>query len=316
MTVLRLSLLLVLLGCSNKPEAALWELQADGDALKRVADGVLLLTSFTLLPDVTTSSLTISDDSRNNPGLAQTALGGGFTVSDDIPLYLEGNLGWSRFDPEFVASDGTESRRVPVKWNSFTLTGGIGWDFDVGSSSELKFRPILSFTLGRTTTDAALLARFLESEIGANLEAVDKARMDAYGLGGGLMLDYERYRETYEVDVELRYSNIQLRTFGATTDELQGESESNTAGLWARWRAPTGLTFLQRPMRYVLETSHTRYYGDQRGALGFDYLTSLGVGLEVDSTAYTEWITRTRLVGRYVFGNNVKGASVGIAVSF
>ncbi len=27
-------------------------------------------------------------------------------------------------------------------------------------------------------------------------------------------------------------------------------------------------------------------------------------------------ITRTRLVGRYVFGNNVSGFSVGLAVSF
>jgi hypothetical protein len=73
---------------------------------------------------------------------------------------------------------------------------------------------------------------------------------------------------------------------------------------------------LQRPLRYVLEASHTQYLGDQRGALGFDYLTSLGVGIEIDSTAYTQIITRTRLVGRYMFGNNVDGYSLGLAVSF
>ena len=62
--------------------------------IKRLADGLLMLSSFTILPDVTTSSLSISDGRRNDPGLKQTTLGGGFTVSKDLPLYLEGNLGW------------------------------------------------------------------------------------------------------------------------------------------------------------------------------------------------------------------------------
>lgn len=42
----------------------------------------------------------------------------------------------------------------------------------------------------------------------------------------------------------------------------------------------------------------------------------LGAGLELDSSAYDVFITRTRLVGRYVFGTNVRGFSVGLAVSF
>ncbi|PJI51908.1 hypothetical protein CTI14_51550, partial [Methylobacterium radiotolerans] len=33
--------------------------------------------------------------------------------------------------------------------------------------------------------------------------------------------------------------------------------------------------------------------------------------LELDSSAYDVFITRTRLVGRYVFGTNVSGFSVG-----
>lgn len=65
----------------------------------------------------------------------------------------------------------------------------------------------------------------------------------------------------------------------------------------------------------MLEFAHTRYYGDQAGILGFDYLSSDGLGLEIDSSFYDVIITRTRLVGRYAFGNNVAGVSVGLAVS-
>jgi hypothetical protein len=48
--------------------------------------------------------------------------------------------------------------------------------------------------------------------------------MNAYGLGGAIMLDYERYREDSELDIEVRYTKIQLRTFGSTTSGLEGES--------------------------------------------------------------------------------------------
>jgi len=130
------------------------------------------------------------------------------------------------------------------------------------------------------------------------------------------MLDYERYREDYELDIEVRYSKIQLRTFDSTTSGLKGESTNDSLSVWGRWREPTGFTLLKRPLRYVLETSFTSFFGPQRGALGFDHLASVGGGFEVDTSAYSGIISRTRLVGRYVFGDNVSGFSIGLAASF
>jgi len=73
---------------------------------------------------------------------------------------------------------------------------------------------------------------------------------------------------------------------------------------------------LSRPLRYVLEFSHSRYLGDQAGILGFDYLSAIGLGFELDTSAYNIFITRTRLVARYAFGNNVTGVAVGLHVSY
>jgi hypothetical protein len=73
---------------------------------------------------------------------------------------------------------------------------------------------------------------------------------------------------------------------------------------------------LERPLRYVLEFAHTTFVGDLDGVLGFNYLSSLGVGLELDSSAYDIHVTRTRLMARYKVGENVRGWSVGLAVSF
>ena len=69
-------------------------------------------------------------------------------------------------------------------------------------------------------------------------------------------------------------------------------------------------------MRYVLEYAYTRYLGDQAGVLGFSSLNSVGVGLELDSSAHDLFVTRTRLMLRHMFGQNVSGFSLGLAVSF
>lgn len=285
-----------------------------GANLKKRADAIVGLMSFMLTPDVTTGSLSFNNEATGNPDVALTTLGGGFTMSQDFPLYLEGTAGYSRYDPAFLASDGKVERPVPTKWNSLALTGGIGWDFPV--VNELKFRPIFNFSFGRVASDSAVAGTILENETGDDFEFLKNGTLEVYGLGGTLMLDYERYRDKNEIDVELRYTDIKLQSFSDAPAAVQGSSHAQSLSLWSRWRAPTGLTALKKPVRYVLEAARTSYIGDMRGALGFDELNSLGVGLELDSSAHEVIVTRTRLVFRYKFGDNVEGYSVGFAISF
>src|SRR5947207_2614437 len=113
-----------------------------GVNVQKRANGVLALMGYTLTPDVTTGSLAINDGSASNPDFGQTSLGGGFTLSKSFPLYLEGTAGYSRYDPTFVASNGNEERRIPVKWNSLSATVGIGWDFPV--AKDLVLRPMFN----------------------------------------------------------------------------------------------------------------------------------------------------------------------------
>ncbi len=305
------------LGCGLASSALAQQgLRLTQDDLQKRANGVLALMSFSIVPDITTSSLNIGAGGGSTSGSTDfymTQLGGGDTVSKSFPVYLEGVLAGSRYDPTFIASQGTEERRIPAKWNSVSATGGIGWDFKL--TDELKLRPIFNFALGNVTSDLRAASWYVGRQTGRDIDFLDKGSLNAYGLGGSLMLDYEHYRPGYEVDVELRYSDMRLKSFDSSA-AVQGRATAQSANLWARYRAPTGAMLLQRPLRYVLEFTHSEFLGDQRGILGFDRLTSLGAGLELDSSAYDVFITRTRLVGRYVFGTNVSGFSVGLAVSF
>jgi hypothetical protein len=282
--------------------------------VQKAANAVLSMMGLMLTPDVTTGSLSFSNDATGNPDFRMTSLGGGFTTSKAFPLFLEGTAGISRYDPTFVATDGVEERAIPVKWNVVTVTVGIGWDFPV--AKDLVLRPMANFSYGHLESDTSLAGRVIESRSDATLEFLDGGRLDAYGLGGSLMLDYENYLPEREIDVELRYTNIHLQSFGSTSPGAQGSAAAQSVNLWSRWRAPTGLTLMERPMRYVLEYVYTRFLGDLDGVLGFNHLNSVGAGLELDVSKYDIIMTRARLVGRYKFGDNVTGWSVGFAVSF
>jgi hypothetical protein len=285
-----------------------------GPPIRQYANGVLALMGYSAVPDLASSSLSIRNAATDNPGVSMTQLGGGFTVSKSVPLYLEGAIAYSRYDPTFVASNGTESRSLPTRLNTFTGTGGIGWDFPI--TSELAFRPIFNFSLGKVASDLQIAKVYVERVTDRQIDFLDGGTLNAYGLGGAVMLDWEHYREDYEVDVELRYTDIRLQSFGNSSPAVEGSATARTANVWARWRAPTTLRALDRPVRYVLEFSHSHYLGSQADILGFDRLTTLGVGMELDTSGYDIFVTRARAVLRYVFGNNVSGFSLGLAVSF
>ena len=286
-----------------------------GANVQKRANGVLALLGYQLTPDVTTGSLSINDASAQNPGFQQTSFGGGFTLSDKIPLYMEGTAGYARYDPKFVASDGQTQRSIPVKWNAVSATGGVGWDFPL--VPELVLRPIFNFSLGRVDSDGAVAQSIIESRGGSpDLQFLSNGRLKARGLGGSLMLDYAHYRPEGEVDVELRYTDIELASFDSA-DAVSGRASAQSLSLWSRYRAPIGsLTLMDRPVRYVLEYAYTRFMGDLDGVLGFDHLHSIGFGLEADTSKYDIFVSRARVVLRLKRGDNVSGYGVGLAVSF
>ena len=112
-----------------------------------------------------------------------------------------------------------------------------------------------------------------------------------------------------------------IQTFGDTSAAVEGSSNALTVNLWGRLRWPTGLEAFHRPVRWVAEAQHSQFLGDPQAALGFEYLTKFGGGLELDTGALKIgalglYMERVRLVGRYVFGLNVSGFSVGLGVTF
>ena len=272
-----------------------------------------MIMGYSLTPDVTTGSLSISNQSTGNPGLSMVSLGGGDVVSQSFPLYLEGTLALSRYDPTFASATGTGATPLPVRWNSISGTGGIGWNFPL--TERLKLRPIFNFSLGHVESDLSLAGRVLQQRSGREFEFLQRGRLNALGLGGSVMIDYEDYRPEREIDAEFRYTNIVLQSFHSS-QAVEGRASAQSTSLWLRQRTPTGFTVFDRPLRSVVELAHTQFLSDLRGALGFQWLSSVGAGVEIDASKYDIFVSRLRIMGRYQFGDNVRGWSIGVAVSF
>ena len=121
--------------------------------------GALAMFGMSALPTETASTLVLDTGSPSESiyDFKASQFGGGFTVSDQFPLYLEGFLGWNRYDPSLLVADSTRTSLLPLKWTSFAATGGIGWDFPL--TDDLVLRPIAHISLGRIQTDASVLRR-------------------------------------------------------------------------------------------------------------------------------------------------------------
>ena len=311
----------VIAGAAVLPAARAWGQSSNpfdviGGNVEKRANAVLTLMAFSVAPDVTAGSLSINNATTDNPSVTLVQFGSGFTLASSFPLYMEGFAGFNRYDPTFVVTNGEQERKLPTKWNTFTGTGGIGWDLPVPFVPDLKLRPIFNFSLGHVASDSAIAGRFIQFKTDHDLAFLHNGRLNAYGLGGSVVLDFARYREPYELDVEVRYTNILLQSFGDTSTAAKGSADAETVSTWIRWRQPTGLTALRKPLRYVIELANTTYLGDEAGALGFNYLNSVGAGFELDTSAINLIFPRVRFIVRYLIGENVSGVSGGISADW
>jgi hypothetical protein len=285
---------------------------------------VLGLMGLNMTPDFSTNALEIRQASDSaNPRrnallqLGQTGVAG--TLSDRVPLFVEGYLGWARYDPLAVLTAG-ERRTPAVRWNNLSATAGVG--YDIRLNDRFLLRPIVHAGLGMVVSDAALLGWVLDEYFGVEADALRDRRAFVHGLGGSLSLAYSDWRPEGETDVELRYTRLRLETFGGTFAPVRGSLTAETIGLWGRHRWPTGWEALGRPLRWVVDGSASIYLGEQTAGLGFDWSVKVGAGIELDIGRQEIGVfgfnaTRLRLVARYFFADRgVTGTSIGIGISF
>ncbi|MEM6577510.1 MAG: autotransporter outer membrane beta-barrel domain-containing protein, partial [Pseudomonadota bacterium] len=161
-----------------------------------------------------------------------------------------------------------------------------------------------------------IAAQIIADEIGVELDFLTDGGLSAYGYGGSLILGYNRqWTNDSELDLRLRHTQIRLETFGS--DDIVASADAISTVAWSRYRFPTGARAFGKPLRFVGELAGSYLPGDQGQILDTDWLAQLGVGVEFDVTETpVPILSQTRFMVRAALGENLRGYSFGISLSF
>lgn len=308
------ALVLTLLCADGLLAQSLGEVNVVGRAVEEQASEALALFGLIAVPNDAASSISL-DGAAGATDLLSVQTGGGFRVSDDLPLYLEGFAGYQRYDPVFVFSNGTDSANVRVRWNAVALTGGAGWEFDI--TENFTIRPMVHLSFGRIISDAELGLRFIGNQRGRDVGFLLNGGLTAAGYGASIGALYERISDEYEFEVTGRITQMQIETVGSSSD-VDASADATVASFWTRYREPIeGWRAFGSPVRWVVDGSVGFYGGGPTEFPGLEWLAGIGAGLELDvSKTRTIFTSRARLMGRYYFGNDYRGWGLGVALSF
>ncbi len=281
------------------------------------AQGSLAILGLAGIPDDAASVIFLESNKSNRDFDYKSAqIGGGFRLSADLPLYLEGYIGYARYDPNLLLEDGTDTASLPLKWTSVAATGGIGWQFDLGH--DFYIRPLAHLSIGRTQSDASVGTQAVANKLGLNVDYLRSGGLWAGGYGASVTFGFDRtFRNDHQLEARLRSTYIEYHAFDDEDQDILASATAANAVLWSRYRFPTQLMAFSRPIRGVVDFSYSYLLGDQSDVLGTDWLAKVGGGFELDiSETNIPWVTAARFMLRYYGSDTVNGFTAGLGISF
>lgn len=288
-----------------------------------LTDRALAAFGFVAVPNETSSALNFQVASGEDFDFRTTQLGGGFRPRPGGKLYVEAFLGWQLYDPGLLRDPATpfgsdiETLQIQsARWSSRAATAAIGYNFDV--TPRLTIRPLIHGAIGEVAPNGSLVPDLpLVADDDGDALQLSSGRLRTGGYGASLGFEYQMRTMPREIDLRGRYTWMRITAL-EDDPRITSDADAVVASLYGRYRHPIReWRALSRPVRAVWEASASAYPGDQGRSLDTPWLAQLGAGLELDtSAARIPYLDRVRLVGRYAFGQNYDGYSIGLGVNF
>ncbi len=230
-------------------------------------------------------------------------------------LHLEAGIGYfvSRSATDDVWGGGLPGLEAGLRtrWEGVSGFVGAGPRFDFGSGFHAG--PVVDVSLSYVENDA-LWSGPGAAQTEALLDGVLfdwHATTVAYGVAGRLEHELP-IAELRSLTSLLRYD---VRGFDGidSSDEAQDFDDTiQRVVVSSTYEAPTGLSFSGGPVLWELRVAYTRYLGNDEDVLGFTDYYEVGCALESPSPI----LQTMRLSGALLFGEDVRGWSLGFSLTF
>jgi hypothetical protein len=283
--------------------------QTTPDSSDILARAALSALSASALRREGATTVSVVGANREESEFFSTSIGGGTRFGEESQFYGEFQLAYQNYDPAFVLP-GEQADLVDVRWSSVALTGGLGFNHEINDS--LTLRPIALASLGHVFGTAIFDELFPQGER-SDVTGLFDDGLFAGGLGAAVVIDYRSSIPGGDLVLRARQSWMKLRPLDASAD-YDVDATASATNLFGKYSVPLPRS---GDLRGVLETSYTRFYGDQAEILRTGWLGTVGGGVELplpEQIGHGEMTGRAVL--RYVFGEGYEGVAFGFGGSF
>jgi len=227
--------------------------------------------------------------------------------------YLHARVNGVVAEPDLGATD------ARLTSDAFTGLAGVGLDIPVLAAlgGRTVLRPILLAGYARIDSNTRFSGPNATSLAQRTQGLITDASLDSLLLGGAIALVHDRaLGGGIDLQVGLRFNQLADIGLQATDPALNTTNGFSVTTAAVELKGPTGLDIGGLPLRWIGFAAGTWMFGQGSDALGFSSFAELGAGLELGTTGHLPWVQAISLRGSGLFGDNVTGWSVGLAMSF
>lgn len=273
----------------------------------KIGAGYAAIVDFAVSRDISSANFyPDASDGIVDPALKHFQFPFRFVFGDDAGAprpFLQGLVAHQTVESGFDFAPG---EFVDSKWKTygFSLSGG----YDVPLGEHLSLLPVVSLGYGRLENRAQYSGPISEGLLQPALAGVIfDWDSDAISYGASLGLDYRRELGGFDIEVLGSLTHHFIESVNAANEFIDFRGRVTAFDLEVNTVHPTSWRMFDYPVSIIGLFGHTRIFGPERDALGFDNFFEAGAGLELDVSARGWKIKSLRFGAKAIVGPDVDG---------
>lgn len=273
----------------------------------KIGAGYAAMVDFAVSRDISSANFYPDvSDGVVDPSLHHLQFPFRFVFGDDDTVarpFLQGLVAHQTVESGFDYSPG---EFVFSEWETWGLSFSGGYDIPL--TERLSILPVLSVGYGTLESRARYSGPFSEQVLQPALAGlIFDWDTSAVTYGASLGFDYGRKLGRFDLEVLGSVSHHLIESIDAPNEFVDFRSRVSGFDLDARAVHPTPWKLFDNPVSIVGLFGHTRIFGPERDALGFDSFFEAGAGIDLDVSGRGWKLTSLRFGVKAIFGPDVDG---------
>ena len=273
----------------------------------KIGAGYAAIVDFAVSRDISSESFyPDASDGVVDPSLSHFQFPFRFVFGDDESRprpFLQGLVAHQTVSSGFDVAPG---EFIDAEWKTWgaSVSGG----YDIPLSEHLSLLPLLSVGYGSLDSRARYAGPISEQLLQPALSGlIFDWDSSAVTYGASLGVDYERSLQGFDIEVLGSVTHHRIESVDAPNDFVDFRGRVSGFDLEVSTIHPTSRKLFGNPLSIVGLFGHTRIFGSERDALGFDSFFEAGAGIELDVSARGWKVRSLRFGAKAIFGADVDG---------